>query len=309
MLRRIGFLGVCWLLTWSASVSAADGDSAALQKIVDTSVEAFIKSFEKQDATGLGELFTPEAEYVQPDGTVFHGRAAIEEEFAAGFAGKDPATLEIEVTSIRPIASGVLIEEGVTTTTPKDPANPVTRARYTATHVKQADGKWLLASVRELEAPQLTPNDRLRPLAWLVGEWRDESPERVVSTNWKWSEDGSYLLGEFSISGTESSDVKGTHRIGWDPQRAQLRSWIFEAGGAFAEGVWSSREGGGWTQQSNGVLSTGESTSSVFTYVLDGTDAIAVSQTQRIVGGESLPDRQVRIVRQPPKPSVAESKK
>lgn len=309
MLCRIGFIGACCLLTWSAALSAADDDAAALQKVVDGSVNQFVKAFDKRDVEAIAALFTPEAEYIHPDGTVFHGRDAIAAEFAALFANGDPTAMEVDVTSIRPVAAGVLIEEGVSTFKPQDPSQPSSRARYAAMHVKQSDGTWLLASVRELEEPQVTPNDRLQPLAWLVGDWRDESSNRVISTNWKWSGDGSFLVGEFSVQGSEANDVQGTHRIGWDPQRAQLRSWIFESGGVFAEGTWSSKGPGGWALQSSGVLASGESTSSVFSFTLDGTDAIAVVQSQRVIAGAAQPDRKVRIVRQPPKPSLAESQK
>lgn len=40
----------------------------------------------------------------------------------------------------------------------------------------------------------MTPQDRLTELAWLEGGWREEVGETVATTEWKWSEDGNFLI-------------------------------------------------------------------------------------------------------------------
>jgi hypothetical protein len=42
-----------------------------------------------------------------------------------------------------------------------------------------------------------------------------------------------------------------TEIIGWDPERGQLRSWVFTAAGRFAEGTWT-REGDAWRVRLDG---------------------------------------------------------
>src|SRR5262245_34434078 len=187
---------------------AADVDPVALQKSVTESADRFSAAFAKRDAKALAAMFTPQAEYIDSDGVVFHGREAIEAEFAANMAVRPAGELDIEIISIRPIADGVVVEDGVSTFRPKDEGIG-SQTRYTATHVKQSDGKWLMASVRELESPEVTPHDRLKALEWLQGRWRQESDGSVVDTEWKWSEDGNFLLSEFASTQANGETMKG----------------------------------------------------------------------------------------------------
>ena len=86
----------------------AELDAAAIQKIVTESTTKYAELYAKQDAAGLAALFTTEAEYVDSTGEVFHGREVIEAEFAASFQDDAPGKLVIDVTSIRPIADGLI---------------------------------------------------------------------------------------------------------------------------------------------------------------------------------------------------------
>lgn len=225
MLGRSLLILVCFVLTLNPDVRAAEPDAAALQKIVSEAAERFAKAFAARDAKELAALFTTEAEYIDGDETVFHGRAAIEAEYAAAFAEDPAGTIDIELLSIRPVAAGVIVEEGLSTFQPKE-EGPSVLTRYTATHVKQADGTWLLASVRELGSPTVTPHDRLQALAWLIGRWREDVGGNVINTEWKWSEEGNFLVSEFSVKRLGEDVWKGIHRVGWDAERKQYRSWF-----------------------------------------------------------------------------------
>lgn len=303
-MRWLCVLGVAGAgLLAAASAPAADLDPDALQQAVESSGEKFVKAFGDQDPKALAALFTPEAEYVDSTGVIFHGREAIEAEYIASFEVRPAGTLELELVSIRPIAEGIVVEDGLSTFTPKE-AGPSSQMRYTATHVRQADGAWLLASVRELEMPVLTPHDRLLAMAWLVGKWRDETEGQVADTEWKWSDSGNFLEGAFRVREKDQPVMEGTHRIGWDAQQKQFRSWIFLANGNFSSGLWTEDDDGNWALQLSGVNADGTSFSSLMTYVRDGEDALGVFQTQRVLAGESLPSRSIRVVRQPPAPAV-----
>jgi len=291
------------ILIGSAPLTAADGDPVDLQQIVESSGEKFKKAFANRDPQALAALFTPEAEYVDSSGVVFHGRDAIEAEYIAAFEINRPGTLELELLSIRPVAEGVVVEDGLSTFTPNDPG-PSSQMRYTVTHVKQADGSWLMASVRELESPVVTPHDRLLALEWLIGKWRDETDGQVVETEWKWSESGNFLEGAFRIRELDQPVMEGTHRVGWDAQQKQFRSWIFLSSGNFASGLWTTDEDDNWTLQLSGVTTDGASSAALMTYIRDGDDALGVYQSQRTLGGQPLPSRSIRVVRQPPPPAV-----
>jgi len=315
MCRRIlrGFLYVgCSLLAvlQFQPLRAAVPDAAALQSIVDDAAAKFAESFAKQDATALAALFTPEAEYIDGAGTVFHGRDAIEAEYAATFAASPAGTLKIEVTSIRPIAETVIVEEGTSTFVANDAAaagEAASQTRYAALHVQQADGSWLLAGVRELEEVPPTAAERLQSLAWLIGSWREERDGGVVETEWTWTPDRSALTAQYNIRDPDGEKRSGTHRVAWDPERKQFRSWVFESSGGFADGWWTAGDDGSWAVQLQGVAESGERMSAVVRYSGDGPDRLTISQEQRSLGGESLPSVTARVVRQPPRPAVAGS--
>lgn len=295
------FMG--FLVSGNVMARAADVDPPALQASVQQAAERFAQAFRERDVPKLAALFTPEAEYVDSTGVIFHGRDAIAAEYAANFESNPPGELEIEILSIRPVTSGVVVEDGLSTFRPTtgDLSAPI---RYTATHVQQADGNWLLASVRELDVPALAPRDRLKALSWLEGAWSEEVGGTTVATEWKWSEDGNFLISEFSVRDLSGVSLKGTQRVGWDGERRQFRSWVFDSTGGSADGWWTAGEEGFWSIQLSGVDAEGKRLSSVLTYSHDGADGLVVTQDQRTLAGNPLPSITHRIVRQPPAPAV-----
>lgn len=286
-------------------ISGAQGQEKMLdeQAIVEKSVEAFARAFNQQDVKALAELFTEEAEYVDSSGLVFHGRSVIAAEFAAAFSMREQGTTSVELVSIRPIAKDAIVEEGVSTFQPKG-EGPASQTRYVAIHVKQNDG-WQIASVRELKAGEMTHHARLYALSWLLGAWHEDVDGSVVRTEWKWSDNGNYLLSNFAVRQGTGEAWEGLHRIGWDAERQQFRSWVFEANGGVMEGWWRENVDGSWSVALSGVDAGGVRRSVLFTYEADGPEAIRVSQSQRVVGGVSLPGSVHRIVKQPPAVSSA----
>lgn len=299
--RSLLLMGMACALSATVADAAEGLKPAELEKIIQASADAYCAAHDAGDADKLASLFTPEAEYVDNEGVVFHGRDAIRAEHAATFAVSPKGKLMIEVTAIRPIAANVIVEEGVTRFEPVD-GGQNTGVRYTATHIKQGDGKWLLGSVRVLDDLPPTPHERLQSMAWLLGRWRDESHHAIVHSEWKWSEDGNFLLGEFAVQFQGQPPVKGTHRIGWDPQRQQFRSWIFEADGSFGTGWWTDVNGV-WNVSMTTITAEGDSEGGVLSYERDGRDALIVTQRDRYSAGEALESVEVRVVRAPPGPA------
>ena len=279
---------------------------SSLQQVVEQSANQYAKAFQSRDVKALAELFTPEAEMVDGSGIIFHGRAAIAAEFAASFQVMPEGTMTITLISIRPIAEGVLVEDGISSFALKS-GGPMSLTRYTATHVKQSDGKWLIASVRELEAGAMTAQDRLQALSWLIGGWHEDIEGSTVATDWSWSDNESYLIGDFTVQLTPEVSAKGTHRIGWDEERKQFRSWIFEANGGYMEGWWRPNSDGSWSVSLSGINASGVRRSSTLTYVGDGEGAMVVSQTDCVVDGEAVPGHVHRVVRRPPDVARAKS--
>ncbi len=270
-----------------------------LQKIILSSVERYSKAFADQDAKAVSELFTAEAEYVNAAGMVFHGKSTIAAEFSASFELSSKGKIEIEVLSIRPVAAGVIIEEGASTfSTTED--GPTSVTRYVATHVQQDDGSWLIASVRELKSGLMSPHDRLLSLSWILGKWHEDVRGSQAATEWKWSENKNFLIGNFVEISSIDSSLSGTHRIGWDVERSQFHSWIFASQGTSSEGWWQANQDGSWSLNLQGIDIEGIRHSSRMTYQQDGEDALIITQSDRIVNGVRLPTIMHRAVRQPP---------
>ncbi|WP_437193432.1 YybH family protein [Planctomicrobium sp. SH527] len=301
MLARVLLLAICGLLLSGNLAFAAEDEKAALQAAIEKAAADYQKAFNARDAESIVKLFAPEAEYVDSSGLVFHGRDAIQAEFLASFEMNPPGEVDIDILSIRPVAKGVVIEEGISTFRDKEEQTSL-QGRYTATHVQQPDGTWLMVSVRELEDPQITPHDRLKVLSWLEGAWREDVGGGIAKTEWKWSEDGNFLISEFQLLDRNELLLKGTQRIGWDAERQQFRSWVFDSTGGSAEGWWTAEPDGTWSVQLNGVDASGARITGVLTYFHDGADGLVITRDRQTRSGMSMPTFVHRVVRQPPAP-------
>ena len=96
--------------------------------------------------------------------------------------------------------------------------------------------------------------------------------------------------------------MTGSQRIGWDPLKKTIRSWVFDSEGGFADGLWS-REGNKWTIKLTGVTRNGKSSSATHTIAPVGKDRMILHTFDRVIGGEKMPDgEKIPVVRRPPMP-------
>jgi hypothetical protein len=125
--------------------------------------------------------------------------------------------------SVWMIGPTLAIEEGLrVVSTKNDQASAATH--YTLVLMKE-QGAWKIASGREVyDDDSLSPHDRLKTLAWLVGDWVDESSEAVVQISCKWSDDKDVLLADFDAQVQGKPALKSSQRIGWDPLTGKVKS-------------------------------------------------------------------------------------
>jgi uncharacterized protein (TIGR02246 family) len=290
--------------TTPAGKPAAPVQGASDEEAIRQTVTSYVKAYSAGDAKGVAAHFTADAEFVDDEGHVVQGREAIEKTLADSFAEAPGSKLEAKIESIRFIGPGAAVEDGTATVTAPGGTAPVT-SRYTVVHLK-SEGKWLIASVRD-QAPAggREHGEKIKALDWLVGEWVDEGPDAVMLFSCRRSDDGNYLLRDFTIKVAGHDAMNGSQRIGWDPQSRRLRTWTFDSEGGFSDGVWH-RDGESWVLKSTGVTADGEpsSATSIFTYVNPHTmtwQAIDV-----VIGGDRIPDTGVvQVVRKPPQPKHA----
>jgi hypothetical protein len=191
----------------------------------------------------------------------------------------------------------VAVEEGWTNLFP-DGESLTSRGSYTVLHVKK-NGRWLMQAVRVEAEESLSPYRELQSLEWLVGEWIDEGRTEVVEASFRWDENRSFLLEEFQVKREGAVVLKGTQRIGWDPQAKQIRSWTFDNAGGFGDAVWTP-VGDDWICKATGVRSDGSSASATRILTRAAQDRVVWSAVDRLDGGEPLPELSVTMVRKPP---------
>jgi len=273
-----------------------------LVEAVQKQGEATIEAFNKGDAAGLAKLFMEKGELVDENGNVYSGREQIEGLFKAFFERFPSANLQMEVTGVRTVGDSLAIEEGVRLITMPD-TDTAAQVRYVAVRDK-VDGEWPIATYSEFaDDPPPTPSEMLSAVAFLVGDWVDESPEGRTTISYRFDDDGNFLVGDYSLSVAGMPESRSHQRIGWDPLEGCLRSWTFDSDGGFSTGEWVPTEAG-WVVKSEAVMPDGTTGSATVTITPVDNDHFVVRSSDRIVGGVDEPEFELTIARRPPDPQA-----
>jgi len=295
-------------VAWCQNQTAAD-DTAAAARVAEqekqeaairATVDKFTEAYNAHNAEAVAALFLPQAQIVDDENNTVQGRENIQALFADVFAEQPETGIEVQIESIRFIGTQLALETGSTVTVPPEGLAPES-GRYSVLHVLM-DGKWQMAVVRDMP-DEPTHRDRLEMLAWLVGDWIDESPEGRVSTSCRWSDDGSFLLQEIVVQQADQDVMKVSQRIGWDPLRKQFRAWIFDSEGGFGESFWTQTETG-WLIRATSVNTDGTLASATNHIAPTGIDRYVFLSVDRVSGDEVLPPVSVTVVRKPPQPAA-----
>jgi uncharacterized protein (TIGR02246 family) len=270
------------------------------EKAIRLAAEAFAKAYNAGHAKAIASLFVADGQIVSEEGQSTQGREGIEQVFAGIFKEHPKTHMDLAIGSIRFIGSDMAIEDGMATVTHASD-EPAEHSPYVVVHSGQ-DGKWLMASARDIPDDTPTPEEQLKQLHWMIGDWVDESPEALIMTSYRWTDNQCYILSEFKIQVGGRPVMTGTQRIGWDPLAKKIRSWVFDSEGGFGEGVWT-REGNHWIVKMTGVTRDGKIASATNITTRVSKDRMTWQQRDRIVGGEKTPDiAEIPITRRPPPP-------
>ncbi len=267
--------------------------TAAIRKMV----KSYVAAFDAKDAKALAAHWSPDGVYISRlDGSAISGRNALEQEFAAQFEEGKNTKLEVTTESIDFISPNVALEQGTATVITPD-AKP-SLSSYSVVHVKR-DGKWLIDRVSEEEVAEPASHfQQLEDLEWMIGEWIDQEGGNVIKTECKWTRNRNFITRTFTATVGDRIDLTGIQFVGWDAARKQIRSWVFDSEGGWAEGVWT-KSGERWLVQSTATMPDGRRGSS--TSILKPTDdgSFSWQKVNRVVDGEILPNiDEVVIVRQ-----------
>ena len=115
-----------------------------------------------------------------------------------------------------------------------------------------------------------------------------ESEEVDVEMSCKWELDKKFLVQLFNVNSADEG-FQVISFIGFDAVEGGLRSWFFDSRGGFGGGAWARAEEG-YLFSSVSVLPDGQLGSSVMEWQRTDDDTVVLKSTQRVVGGEALPD-------------------
>jgi len=273
-------------------------DEGAIREVI----EGFTRAFQRQDPKAIAGLFAEDGEAIDADGGTIQGRRSLEQHYAARIAEAPGDQLETSVERIALLAPGIARVTGRTQLTPSDGSAPV-GGRFAGIFAKR-DGRWLVASVREVPDQGLTPHEHLKELEWLVGEWVEESEDAVVNTVVAWTDNGNFLVRSFDVRVQGKPALTGTQRIGWDPLTKQIKSWVFDSNGGYGEGLWM-RQGNQWVIKATGVRTDGRVATATQVLTFVNQDTLRWKSIDRTLGGEISQDiDEIVMVRKPPRPAV-----
>jgi uncharacterized protein (TIGR02246 family) len=256
---------------------------------IRATAEAFAKAFNAGDAKAIASQWIENGTVVDEQGSLFKGRKAIEDEYAALFKAHPSARIQVAIQSIEFPTPTTAVEDGVTRIV--TPGNePPTASRYTAMHVEQ-DGKWMMASVRESSMPVASNFMQLQDLGWLVGDWESKSNDVAAHSQARWIANKSFLQRNFSVHRGGMLVSSGTQIIGWDPRSGRVVSWTFDSSGGHGTAAWSATSDG-WGLDSAGVTADGVPTSCKdYLIRVPGDDNVfGWRSSDRKLGETTLPD-------------------
>ncbi len=294
---RVTSLAAVAALAVAGLARAAESQDAAGNAAIRKSAEHVAIAINAGKSADAASMFLANGELIDENGVVYRGRQEIESLLDAFFKRFPGAKLAMNVESVR-IVGPVAIDEGTRTMTTAD-GELKSRFRYIAVWANTDDG-WRLASFRDfVDDPAPTAHDNLQPLAWLEGDWINEGADGEVAISYHWSEDKNYLLGEFQMKPNGSPPRKSSQRIGWDPSTGNVRVWLFDADGGFAEGTGAIVDGGLMIKSAS-VNPDGTTATATMNITSEDDDHFTIEGTDRIVGGILEDDFEITVTRRPP---------
>jgi uncharacterized protein (TIGR02246 family) len=290
-------------LVWAQQPATRAADEAEVRK----AGQDYLAAMERGDGKAIAEFWTSEGTYTDEHGQTSKARELIQKSFVGDKLARPQ--MKVSANTVRFIADGVALEEGVCETTPPSKTSGASVAaaseaplcgRFTALWVKQ-NGKWKLESLREsrdesIAAPPSKTSDSLSSLEPLVGQWSGSSGKLSMQMSARWNSTKTFLHREVSVSSDGKPVLSGTQEIGRDPLTDAIKSWVFNSDGSHGEGVWS-LEGNSWMVLAAGVSPNGQECSSRQTFKFLDKDTLVWKMKDASLSGQPLPNLEFTLKR------------
>lgn len=270
---------------WCLGACAAAPDRTADEQAIRATAQQYVAALERGDAKAALGYWTADGDIVDESGRRSLARERIEQDAKlAETPEPSPETPATPQTTLRFVGPGTAIEDGVYGSS----------GRFSAIWTK-TDGGWKLAGLRESRnEPQ--PLADLAQLDWMVGRWIGEHDDTTYEITARWNEPQTYLERTFVATHNGTVLIKAQQRIGVDPEDGRVKSWIHDAEGGHAEGVWS-RLGNRWTVETRGVAADGEDLRGTSVYTPEGEKQIHWESLNNWRGGHPMLDFEVTLSR------------
>ena len=276
----------------------ASGTTSNDRAAIGQAVQAYVRAYNNHDAKALADLWLPDGVYMnRGSDEQVAGREALERDFATHFARWPDAKLEVQTESVEFVSPNVAVEQGKAIVLLGE-IEPI-KSHYSAVYIER-EGRWLIDRVSEEQDPlELQSNyDHLKQLEWMIGTWVDHEGGEVVKTECQWSRNKNFLVRAFSVSVGGELELSGMQLVGWDAARKEIRSWVFDSEGGFAEGEWSP-VGDRWLVKTTATLPDGVTASSTSVFQSLDDNSFSWQKVNRVVDGEILPNiSEIIIVRE-----------
>lgn len=293
------------MITLALARAQEDESHKADLDILSDNAKTFVAAYNKADSEGLAKLFLPSGEIILDDGEMVSGREDIVGFYNEIFSGPSKPKAALEAGSVRFVTPTIAIEDGTLHVT--KPSGEITSHNYSAVQVKQADGTWLTASIRDEIGDKATAGEKLLPLEWLAGDWVLEKNGARTFLSFDWSNEGPYLDGKAVTQQAGEESTTSTYRIGWNGNLKNYISWAFDSKGGYTRSEWTKSDDG-WLLRTTGVTSDGEVNQSTQSLVPDDNkQGFTWSTRDHAIGNEIQPDVAIRVVKRPPEAPVPEA--
>jgi uncharacterized protein (TIGR02246 family) len=241
------------------------------------------EAYDRGDAKALASFYAEDVDYIDQDGAETKGRGEMEKLFTEYFQASPGAKIAITIEELKPLTPDVQVDRGVATVT--STSGLANSTRYVAVLAKKND-RWNICQLTETAAPALSASSQLEALKWLIGNWENKDADQTVESKVEWAGDENFLVRTFKVRGKAETD--GWEIVGWDPDRQQIRSWIFDSNGGFGESSWS-YDDGHWLIRASNVLPDGSRSTAenVLTKVDD--NQFTWESQNRTLGSQSQP--------------------
>jgi uncharacterized protein (TIGR02246 family) len=295
------YLALALAMACNVHSQAEDPNQPNLEALAK-SAATFVDAYNKADSATLSQLFLPEGEIVLATGEVIAGREEIAKFYDEVFSGDEKPKSALEAGSVRFVTPGIAIEDGTLHVT--KPSGEVVSHFYTAVQVKQENGKWLTASIRDEIEDHAPASEKLIALEWMIGDWLIEKEGSRTFLTFSWSDDGPYIDGKALTERAGEASTSSTYRIGWNGSRKNYVSWAFDGLGGYTKSDWTAADDG-WMLRTAGVTADGEVNRSTQSLAPDPSlQSFSWSTRDQTLGDEVQPDLSVRMVKRPPPPTA-----